>query len=156
MGLDMPAPVTDDPDTGGFFSAAAEGHLVVRRCGDCGSDVHLPAAACTRCGSWNTSWVGVPPRGRVYSWTVVERQVEASFQVPYTLVIVELDAAAAVRLVGHLPGRPEIGLGTPLIADFERRGESVLPRWRICSAVDDQTPVTASTVRQVPEVSSRG
>jgi hypothetical protein len=139
MDVDRPIPVANDPDTGGFFAAAQEGRLVVRRCGDCGADVHLPAAACSRCGSWNTLWVEVPTRGQVYSWTVVERQFRAAFPVPYTLVIVELESAPGVRLVGHLSGRPSLSLGTPLVADFEHRGESALPRWRVADAPSDQS-----------------
>jgi uncharacterized OB-fold protein len=67
----------------------------------------------------------------VYSWTVVERQFSAAFPVPYTIVIVELDDAPGVRLVGHLPGRPRLTAGTALRADFEQRGDAALPRWRL-------------------------
>jgi hypothetical protein len=136
MSIDQPAPVALDPDTGEFFEAAKAGRLVVRWCGDCHAYVHLPAAACNHCGSWNTSWIDVAPTGRVYSWTVVERQFRAAFPVPYTVVLVELDAAPEVRLVGHLPGRPGIGLGTALIADFEHRGQTALPRWRVAETAD--------------------
>jgi hypothetical protein len=134
MEVEKPVPVASDPDTAGFFAAAAEGRLVVRRCGDCLGYVHLPQQSCTHCGSWNTSWEEVPPAGRVYSWTVVERQFRAAFPVPYTVVLVELGAAPGVRLVGHLPGRPALAVGTPLVADFEHRADTALPRWRIADA----------------------
>jgi uncharacterized OB-fold protein len=131
MTVQRPVPVSDDPDTGGFFTAAGNGRLVVRHCLDCGESVHLPAPACPGCGSWNTSWREVSPHGRVYSWTVVERQFRAAFPAPYTVVIVELDEAPGVRLVGYLPGRPALAAGTPLSADFEQFDTVSLPRWHL-------------------------
>jgi uncharacterized OB-fold protein len=125
------APVTDDPDTGGFFAAAARGEVALCTCVDCGTVLHLPRAYCWHCGGWNTRWQVVSPRARVYSWTVVEHQVHPAYPAPYTVVLVETVAVPSARLVASLPGRPELQAGQELEAWFETLDDgSVLTQWR--------------------------
>lgn len=125
-----PLPVTDDHDTGDFWAAAKKGQLVVRECARCGALLHLPRAYCHICGSWSEQWRAIPGRGRLVSWTKVEHQVHPDFPVPYTVVLVELEGAPGARLVGHLPGRPELTAGQPMEARFEAVGDGVvLPQW---------------------------
>jgi uncharacterized OB-fold protein len=126
-----PLPVTDDPDTGGFFAAAARGELAIRMCDDCQAVLHVPVAYCHRCGSWSTRWQAVRGTGHLYSWTVVEHQVHPAFPAPYTVVLVELDDHPEARLVGQLPGRPDLAIGQPMEVWFERLSDdAVLPQWR--------------------------
>jgi uncharacterized protein len=125
------APVTDDPDTGGFFAAAAAGQVALRYCADCGALLHLPRAYCHHCGSWNTTYRAIAPRGRVYSWTVVEHQIHPAYPVPYTVALVELAEEPAARLVSFLPGRPDLYAGQELRARFEPLADgSTLVQWR--------------------------
>lgn len=130
-GAGAPRPVTDDRDTGGFWAAAREGKLVVRVCAGCGAVLHLPRAYCHRCGTWSEEWKQVSGTGRLASWTVVEHQVHPAFPVPYTVVLVELDDAPGTRLVGSLPGAPELVCGQPMQVWFERLDDEVtLPQWK--------------------------
>lgn len=132
-------PVIDDLDTGGFFEAAARGELTVCACTACGAVLHLPRAYCHRCGSWETTWRPVAGRGRLYSWTTVEHQVHPAFPVPYTIVLVELADEPAARLVGWLPGRPELEPGMEMRASFEVLAEdTTLIQWVPVS--DDGVP----------------
>jgi len=125
------APVTDDPDTGGFFAAAAAGQVVLRYCAGCGALLHLPRAYCYHCGSWNTGYRVVAPRARVYSWTVVEHQIHPAYPVPYTVALVELADEPAARLISFLPGRPDLYAGQELHAWFEQLADgSTLVQWR--------------------------
>jgi len=122
-------PVDDDVDTGGFFAAARRGELVVRRCDGCDAVLHLPRAYCHACGSWEGRWQPVAGTGTVHSWTVVEHQVHPAYPVPYTVVLVQLDAVAA-RFVGHLPGRVDLRAGQPMRVWFEHLDDGVvLPQW---------------------------
>ena len=124
-------PVDDDRETGGFWEAARRHQLVVRVCDDCGTVLHLPRAYCHHCRSWNGSWQAVSGRARLYSWTVVEHQVHPAYPAPYTIVLVELDDAPGVRMVGSLPGTPELVEGQSMQAWFEERSEGVVvPQWR--------------------------
>jgi len=123
-------PVEDDPDSAGFFEAARRGELVVRTCAACGAHLHLPVAYCHRCRSFDTRWTAMSGRGRLYSWTVVDHQVHPAYPVPYTVVLVELDDAPGVRLVGSLPGVPELVAGQPMHVRFDTMEEGVvLPQW---------------------------
>jgi uncharacterized protein len=136
-GLPRLAPTTSDPDTGGFFAAAAGGDVALRYCADCGGLLHLPRAYCHHCGSWNTGYRAVAPRARVYSWTVVEHQVHPAYPVPYTVALVELADDPAARLVTFLPGRPALAAGQEVLAWFERLDNgTVLVQWRPAAGGD--------------------
>jgi uncharacterized OB-fold protein len=123
-------PVDDDHDTGGFWAAAKEHQLVVRACTACGAILHVPRAYCHTCGSWEGHWRRMSGHGRVYSWTTVEHQVHPAYPAPYTVVLVELIDAPGVRLVGYLPGAPELAEGQPMRVWFEELDDGVvLPQW---------------------------
>lgn len=129
--MQRPQPVTDDRDTGGFFAAAARGELVILRCAGCGRVLHLPRAYCAACATWQAAWRPVAGRGRLYSWTVADHAVHPAFPVPYTVVLVEVDDAPEARLVGYLPGVPELQAGQAMEAWFETLDDgTVLPQWR--------------------------
>jgi len=124
-------PVTDDLDTGGFFEAARRGELAIRMCNGCDAVLHMPRAYCHNCGSWDGRWQPVAGTGLVYSWTVVEHQVHPSYPVPYTVVLVELDDYPAARLIGRLPGRPDLAPGQPMQVWFETVDDGVVvPQWK--------------------------
>lgn len=131
---DAPTPLlpeTEDRDTAGFFAAARRGELAVRACRSCAAWLHLPRAYCRNCGSWEGTWRTVAPTGTLHSWTVVEHQVHPAYPVPYTIVLVDLDDAPGVRLVGHIPGSPDLRVGMPMRARFDEIAEGVvLPQWR--------------------------
>ena len=97
-------PVDDDLDTGGFFEAARRGELAVRRCNGCDAVLHVPRAYCRHCGSWEGRWEVVDGAATLHSWTVVTHQVHPAYPVPYTVVLVDLDALPGTRLVGSLDG----------------------------------------------------
>ena len=123
-------PVVDDRDTGGFFEAARRGELVVRACSSCGAILHVPRAYCRTCGSWHGEWRPVAGTGTLYSWTVVDHQVHPGYPVPYTIVLVDLDEAPGVRMVGHLPGSPDLRDGLPMRVRFDEVGDGVVvPQW---------------------------
>lgn len=130
MSDDQVLPVTDDPDTGPFFSAVSSGELRVCVCTACGRAVHLPMQHCRHCGSADTAWVPAAPTGRLHSFTVVEHQVHPAFPVPYTLVLVSLDDHPDVRLVGHIAGRNELCIGQAMTAHFATDLGSPVLQWR--------------------------
>lgn len=128
-----PRPVVDDPDTAGFWAAAARHELAVCACATCERTIHLPLATCPACGV-PTIWRVVAGAGRVVSWTVVTHQVHPGFPVPYTVLLVELDDAPGVRLVGRLDGNPPVDAGQAVRVRFEEVGDGVvLPLWDLLS-----------------------
>ncbi len=97
-----------------FYEHCASGALRFQRCSGCGTWRHLPRIMCARCGSDVWSWELSSARGAVYSWTVTHQALYPAFvdETPYIVVVVEL--AEGVRLVGRLydlpPGDLVIGL----------------------------------------------
>jgi hypothetical protein len=124
-------PYAEDRETRGFFKAAAEGRLVFRACDDCQHALHPPSAHCPYCGGWNTGWREAKGTGTLHTWTTVVHQIHPGFPAPYTVVVVELDDAPEVRLLGRLDGEPELWPGMPMTAWFEHLPEGLsLPQWR--------------------------
>ncbi|WP_235214882.1 Zn-ribbon domain-containing OB-fold protein [Rhodococcus opacus] len=123
-------PVTDDPDTEGFWQAAAEGRLKIRQCRSCSTYVHLPRNHCPKCHAPETVWHEVSSRGTLYSFCIAEQQIDPAFPTPYTAVLVELEDAPGVRLIGHLPGRHDLTIGMQMVIAFDKLGDDVtLPQW---------------------------
>jgi uncharacterized OB-fold protein len=123
-------PADDDRDTGGFFEAARRHELVVRVCDACGAVLHLPRAYCHTCGSWEGHWQPVSGRGHLYSWTTAAHQVHPAYPVPYTITLIQLDDVPA-RLMGYLPGAPDLTAGQPMEVWFEDLDDGVvLPQWK--------------------------
>jgi len=119
-----------DRETEGFFAAAAEGRLVFRACDDCNHAMHPPMAHCPHCGSWNTRWKDAKGTGKLKSWTTVAHQVHPGYPAPYTVVVVELDDAPEVRLLGHLDGEPALADGMPMRVTFDKLEDGpTLPNW---------------------------
>lgn len=119
-----------DPDTWGFFEAAGEGRLVVGECASCRAVLHLPRPYCSLCGSFEVGWRDVAGRGRLWSWTTVLQSVHPAFEAPYTVVVVELDDEPGVRVIGSLPGEPDLEIGMAMTAWFDPlEGGGALPQW---------------------------
>ena len=74
----------------------------------------MPHRWCRHCRAGEIRWREVGPAGTVYSYCVVTHQVHPGYPVPYTVVLIELDEAPGVRLVGHLDGRPDVSIGDPV------------------------------------------
>jgi uncharacterized OB-fold protein len=130
-------PVADDPETAGLFAGAAEGRLVAQRCATCGAWQQPPRPRCRACLGTDLTWQDIPGAGTVHSWTVVEHQISPSFPVPYTVVLVDVEpepGAQPLRFLGHLDGRPEITVGTPMAVVFREHGGVSLPDWVPTSA----------------------
>jgi uncharacterized protein len=130
-----PLPALDNPDTAGFWAAASERQLALRRCQHCSAVIHLPRSFCARCGSWDTEWTPVRGEASVYSWTVVEHQVHAAYPTPYTIALVALSDEPLVRFLTYLPGVAQLKMGQAMRLTFETvpadDGEEpvVLPQW---------------------------
>jgi hypothetical protein len=136
---DVPVlPVVDDLDTGAFFAAAGRGELAVCQCASCGRSLHMPMRWCRHCGTDEVTWRTVRPTGRIHSYSVITHQVHPAFDVPYTVVLVDLDDAPEVRLAGRLAGRADLAIGDPMYATFSELGDGAgLPQWHCGIHPDD-------------------
>src|SRR5262249_8792655 len=135
-------PTSEDADTGPYWQAAREHRLTIAKCSRCDKTLHLPRQHCDRCHSTDIAWREVAGRGSLYSWTTTWHPTEPSFEVPYTVVLVDLVDEPEVRLVGSIPGAPTLEPGMPMRVVFEDvpGANAVLPQWRPDTAVEDERP----------------
>jgi uncharacterized protein len=128
-------PYASDPDTAGFFAFAKQGQLALRFCVSCGRALHLPRAYCSLCGSWEGEWRPITGEGSLHSWTRVEHSLHPAYPAPYTIVLVDVEGPA--RLVGYLPGAPELSAGQRFRVWFDDIGNGVIiPQWAPTDAPD--------------------
>lgn len=118
----VPAP---DDETAGFFEAARRHELAIRVCSRCGATLHLPRSWCAECRAGATEWRVVKGNARLYSWTTVMHPAHPAFECPYTVVLVELAECPEVRLVGVLPGEPDLEPGMDLEVSFDDVGDGM-------------------------------
>ena|SRR5256886_177559 len=94
----------DDP----FWEALEAGEVRLPRCAGCGRWTWPAHWRCGECGSWEFHWNVVEPAGTVYSWTrtwyAFDRTRERAGDVPYVVVLVEIDGTDGARVLGVLNG----------------------------------------------------
>jgi uncharacterized OB-fold protein len=121
---DKPIPVPD-PQSEGFWSAAASHVLAIQRCTECGWYAYPPNVVCGNCLSPEPSfhYQPVSGRGRVTTWTVVHQAFLPGFaaDVPYVVAEVELEEQDGLRMVARLAGaRPgDLAIGLPVEVAFD-------------------------------------
>ena len=116
-----------------FYDHCKNHALHFQRCDDCRTFRHVPREMCASCGSWNWSWVASSGRGRIFTWTVVERPMHPAFvnACPYAAVVVEMEEG--VRLLSEVtdmaPGDLEIDLPVEVLYD-DVTDEVTLPKFK--------------------------
>jgi uncharacterized OB-fold protein len=106
-----------------FFLGLAEGKLMGSRCTNtaCGFVYATPRGHCMVCGQ-PTSWVEMPQRGKVHSWTTCLFGSEAFLkETPYNLAMVEFEGAGSLLLVRLKDcTQQDLYIGMPVEARFAR------------------------------------
>jgi len=101
----------NDSEWHGYFQAAREGRLVLRRCESCGLLRYPPGAGCPWCQALEWTWQAVSGHGTIYSYEIVVHAIQPGFKewAPYPIVVVELDEQRgtptpdeALRIIGNL------------------------------------------------------
>jgi uncharacterized OB-fold protein len=104
-----------------FYDYCNKRELRFQRCSDCQAWRHMPRESCEDCGSFNWTWEASSGKATLFSWTVIHRALHPAYaeEVPYTVVIVEMEEG--VRLVTRLEdvSDDELKLGLPVVVEFE-------------------------------------
>jgi uncharacterized OB-fold protein len=126
--LPAPAP-TPSPETAEFWSATAEGRLLLKRCNDCATVIWYPKALCPQCHSMDTSWFDAAGTGHVYSFTV-SRRGEGAYReaAPYVLAYVELDEGPRLmtNIVDCDPETVSVGQRVRVVFDDTGEGSALI------------------------------
>jgi len=126
-------PVERDDHSAPFFDATAEGHLVIRRCRECGHLMAPETRACTRCYSAEADWVAASGRGTLESWVVVHRRaaVEGAAATRSVVGLVELEEGPWLRTAIVDVDPDELRHGMALAVSFVRpEGSEAIPVFR--------------------------
>src|SRR5215468_583429 len=81
----IPAPPANQ-ETKAFWEGAAQGKLLLKKCGACGQLHYYPRAVCPFCLSDATEWQQAAGTGTIYSYSVMRRA-----EIPYAIAYVTLD-----------------------------------------------------------------
>jgi uncharacterized protein len=110
-----------------FWDACEQGVLLAPRCHDCGKFFFRPELACTHCFSTSWEWIETAGRGKLYSYTVIERPPTPGFKTPLIMAIVDVDEGFSMfsNLVGI--GTDEIDIGMSLFVRFQSICGQTLP-----------------------------
>ncbi|MEU6660570.1 Zn-ribbon domain-containing OB-fold protein [Streptomyces sp. NPDC046821] len=127
--FDLPEP---DAFTKPFWDGAADGALMVRRCGACGRAHHYPREFCPHCWSEDVTWERASGDAVLYTWSVVHRNDLPPFgtRTPYVAAVVDL--AEGPRMMTEIVDVEEADLrvGMPLTVTFREAEEFSVPVFR--------------------------
>jgi hypothetical protein len=126
-----PLPATDEVNAA-YWSAAAEGRLLIQECAECGHRQFYPRALCTHCGG-EPRWLECTGRGTVHTFTVVRQMGMRPFRddLPYVVAMVELEEGP--MMMGNVTDcdPDSVRIGLPVEAYFLRAAEDVgVAMWR--------------------------
>jgi uncharacterized OB-fold protein len=137
LGDDWVLPLLDDRNRAFFTS----GTLALQACAGCGHVQHPPEDVCTACGGTAFTTRVSRGEGRIESVAVVHHPVHPRLEaaVPFAVVLVSLDDAAGVNVVGNVRNRPpaDVAIGQRVRVVFEEAldpetGERLrIPQWEV-------------------------
>jgi uncharacterized OB-fold protein len=127
-----------EPDTAVFWTAGAQGRLMICRCEACGRYQHPPLPRCPACGGDQVSPAPVSGRALVASFTVNHQPWAPGLAVPFVFAAVELVEQAELYVFTNIVGCPveAVRIGMPVEVAFERHGDVYLPMFQSSGAAD--------------------
>jgi uncharacterized OB-fold protein len=109
----LPAlPPPENPEAAPYWSAAAEGRLVLPVCDACAHPIWYPRSWCPVCGGDSVTWTEMSGRGTVYACTTIHKSMGPwAGAAPYVAAYVELEEGPRIltNVVSDDPGAVRIG-----------------------------------------------
>ena len=108
-----------NPEAEPFWTAAAEGRLVVPVCDSCGHHIWYPRSWCPVCQSDDVTWTEMSGRGTVYARTILHRSMGPwNDATPYVAAYVELDEGPRILTNVVADDPTSVVIGTQVEAFF--------------------------------------
>ena len=126
--IDLPRPFPHpDRDSAPFWEGQSNHELKFQRCSKCQYVRYPIGPLCPECRSFESEWITSSGHGTIYSYTVVRHQTHPAFDVPYTIVLAQLEEGP--RLIAQLraPDDTAIEIGAPVRVEWEELPEQDLP-----------------------------
>jgi hypothetical protein len=88
----------NDSEFLGYFEAAKQHRLVMKKCSACNLMRYPPGSGCPWCMSQEWTWQEVSGKGTIYSYEIIVHAIQPGFRAvaPYPVVVVELDEQRGV------------------------------------------------------------
>ncbi|RLI29915.1 MAG: hypothetical protein DRO46_01565 [Candidatus Hecatellales archaeon] len=83
-----------------FYENLKKGRFTTLKCKKCGHILWPPEVICPECTSDELEWIDMPPRGKIYAFTVQVGAVPLGFKPPLIQAIV--DFPNGVRVIGPI------------------------------------------------------
>ncbi|MFD0309605.1 Zn-ribbon domain-containing OB-fold protein [Streptomyces sp. NPDC127119] len=110
-----------------YWDAAADGRLLLRRCGACGRAHHYPRECCPHCWSEAVTWERATGHATLYTWSVVHRNDLPPFgsRTPYVAAVVDLEEGPRMmtEVVECAEGDLRVGMALEVAFRVEGEGE---------------------------------
>jgi len=121
-----------------FWDAAAKHELVCQACVACGTMRMPPTPVCWNCRSDDCEYKTLPGTGTIFTYSTTYFTASTASvpkeEVPYTVLVVELDEGRGCRFIGVLvsgqSGEPEIGGRVKVQWEDTADGDSI-PRFEL-------------------------
>ena len=129
-----PIPQPDDVNRP-YWSAAAEGRLVIQECPHCSHRQFYPRALCTKCGD-EPEWIDCTGRGTVHTFTIIRQMGMRPFrdELPYVVAMIELDEGPLIMGTITDCDPDTVEIGAPVTVHFVRAADDVgIPYWRLAT-----------------------
>lgn len=131
--MPMPVPVPDSTSSH-FWAGALRGELVLQRCMACTRFQYPPNVVCESCQGRELCPTAVAGRGSLYALTVMHQAFLPVFvdEIPYVLVLVDIDEAPGVRMLSTLVDTDpaSLSIGDALEIVYDRRDDMAVPLFR--------------------------
>jgi uncharacterized OB-fold protein len=120
------------PENTPFWTGGAQGELLIMHCTDCDAAIHPPSLICPTCLSRNVAPRAAKGTGEIYSFTVNHQRWMPDMEVPFVLVVVDLDGEPGVRITAEMVGiDPEkVAIGQRVAVAFIRAEDVWIPHFR--------------------------
>jgi uncharacterized OB-fold protein len=125
-GMEIPIDSWTQP----FWDAAAEGKLLLPKCGNCGRFRWPPGPFCRHCQEQEVDWVPSGP-ARIYSFTILhDRQNPAKVQVP---ALIEFPEADGIRFPAAIVETPvaDVRIGAEVNLGWSQAANARVPVFSI-------------------------
>lgn len=111
-------------ETRAFWEACDRGELLFQECAACGHRQFYPRRLCQACHAADPAWKQASGRGRVYTFTVVNRAPLPAFKAdsPYVLALIDLEEGPRMMMNVINCDPDAVHIDMPVRVTFERRG----------------------------------
>jgi uncharacterized OB-fold protein len=87
-----------------MLAAWRAGRLALQRCAGCGLVFWYPRPLCPRCWSDQLDWIDAGGRGRVVSFSLVQRPLHPAFEDEVPIVLAEIALPEGATLLSRIVG----------------------------------------------------